>query len=210
MRDGKDAVMTTTADTERSAPEPGTAERARRVAVRAFRPHRIWPTVIAAVLLLAVAGTAAAEVISALAGVPLGIPFVGTAAQRVGGAPWNAPEAQVASAALALIGLLLIAVALLPGEGRWAALRTDDPDLIVGLSRPALRRTLSAAALGIGGVDSATVAVRRRRIRVRVRTELAETAELREAVTAAVEERLADIAPLRSYGVTTTVRRAKP
>ncbi|MBB6174890.1 hypothetical protein HNR23_004950 [Nocardiopsis mwathae] len=199
----------TTADAEGRAPDPGVAEQARRAAVRAFRPYRMWPTVVAAVLLLAVAGAAASQVISALAGVPLGIPIVDTAARQVGDARWDDPEVQVASAVLALIGLLLIVVALLPGEGRWAALRTDDPDLLVGLSRTALRRTLTAAVLGAGGVESARVVVRRRRIRVRVRTELAETEELRAAVTAAVEERLADIAPLRPYRLTVDVRRTQ-
>lgn len=199
----------TTVEEALSRPEPAADRKARRVAVHTFRPRRSWPAVIAGLVILAVAVIASAEVISALAGSPLRIIPVGQAADYAGGTRWSDPAVQIASLVLAAIGVLLIIVALVPGQSRWTALRTDDPALVVGLARSALRRTVAESAHQVSGVDSVHVAVRRRRIRLLVHTRLRESQTLSDEVTSAVEERLAQLAPLRDLRISTRVRFAE-
>ncbi|NYH53855.1 MULTISPECIES: DUF6286 domain-containing protein [Nocardiopsis] len=199
----------TTVEEVLGRPDQGVDPRARRVAVHTFRPRRSWPAVITSLVILVVAVVAAAEVISALAGSPLRLVPVDAAAGYASTATWSTPSVQIASAVLALIGLALIVAALTPGQGRWTALRTDDPALVVGLTRPALRRAVSAAAEDVSGVDDAHVTVRGNRIRVHVRTGMRESEDLPLKVTAAVERRLEELAPLRSMRIATHVRYAE-
>ncbi|OLT28843.1 hypothetical protein BJF83_13705 [Nocardiopsis sp. CNR-923] len=199
----------TTVEEVLGRPDQGIDRRAKRVAVHTFRPRRSWPAVATGTVILALAVVSAAEVISALAGSPLRmIPF-GAASDYAATTTWSEPSVQIASAVLAAIGLALIVVALAPGNGRWTALRTDDPALVVGLTRPALRRTVSSAAREVSGVDSVHVAVRGQRIRVHVRTAVQDWEGLPAEVTAAVERRLEELAPLRSMRIVTHVRYAE-
>lgn len=191
------------------APGTAVARRARRTARRAFRPRRSWPAFIAAVLVLAVAVLAGAAAVSAIAGVPLRVPVVGDALDRAAGMRWRDTAVLVAAGAAVLAGLVLLVASLLPGRARWTALRTDDPDLVVGLSRAALRRAVAAAARGVSGVRGVHATVRRRSVRVRADTELRERPDLRDEVAEAVEERLDELAPLRRPKVRVRVRTAK-
>ncbi|MBB6120752.1 DUF6286 domain-containing protein [Nocardiopsis algeriensis] len=199
----------TTVEEALGRPDTGADRRARRVAVHTFRPRRSWPAVITGFTVLVVAVVAAAEVVSALAGSPLGLIPVRPAAAYAQSTTWSQPSVRIASAVLALIGLALIAVALTPGQSRWIPLRTDDPALVVGLTRPALRRAVATAAREISGVDGVAVAVRGNRIRLHVRTCLREAEGLPAEVTAAVERRLTELAPLRSLRISTHVRYAE-
>lgn len=174
-----------------------------------FRPRRSWPAVLTGIVILALAVVSAAEVIAALAGNPLRLVPVGSATGYAEAATWSEPSVQIASAVLALIGLMLIVLALAPGSGHWTALRTDDPALVVGLTRPALRRAVAAAAQGVSGVDGTDVTVRGNRLRVHVRTGLRDPADLPAQVTEAVEHRLADLAPLRNMRINTDVRHSE-
>lgn len=198
----------TTVEEALGRPDQGVDRRARRVAVHTFRPRRSWPAVITGLTILAVAVVAATEVISALAGSPLGLLPVDTAEGYAATTTWSMPSVQISSAVLALIGLALIVAALTPGRGRWTALRTDDPALVVGLTRPALRRAVAAAAEGVSGVDGVHVTVRAHRIRLHVRTGMREADGLPAEVTAAVERRLEELAPLCSMRIATHVRYA--
>ncbi|MBB4929996.1 hypothetical protein F4561_000816 [Lipingzhangella halophila] len=200
----------TTVEDALSRPEPVAVRCGRRVAVRALQPRRLWPVVFAGALILAaLAVIAAVEVISGLAGDPLHLlPFehaTGSATE----AQWTEPPVQGASVLLAVIGLALIGLALLPGRARWTVVRTDDQGLLVGMERSALRDTVAAAARNVNGVRSARVSVGRRGVRVRVRAESWSAASLRADVAAAAEHRLADLGPFRALAVSTKVRRPK-
>lgn len=199
----------TTVEEVLGRPDQGVDREARRVAVHTFRPRRSWPAVISGFVILVVAVVAAAEVIAALSGSPLGLFPVGTATEYAQTTTWSQPSVQIASALLALIGLVLIVAALAPGRGHWTALRTDDPALVVGMTRSALRRAVAAAAQDVSGVDQVGVHVRGSRIRVQVRTGMREAPELPAEVTAAVERRLEELAPLRSLRIATHVRYAE-
>ncbi|MDT0301579.1 DUF6286 domain-containing protein [Streptomonospora wellingtoniae] len=199
----------TTVEDALSRPDPDATRRASRVAVHTFRPRRSWPALIVGALVLGVAALAAVEVASALAGAPMRTSVTSAAGEYAATAQWSDPVVQTASAVAAAIGLVLIAVALLPGRGRFTALRTADPELVVGLSRSGLKRTLASAAQEVGGVRAARVAVGRRRVRVRVRTDLREAPELRGEVAAAVGRRLAELEPVTPFKVTASVRHTK-
>lgn len=200
--------MTTVEDALRR-PDPAVSKRARRVAVHTFRPKRSWPAFIVGAVIMVVAGVAAAEVISALVGSPLRILPFDRAADYAGSARWNDPAVQIASGVLAAIGLVLLALALIPGRGGYLPLQTDDPALVVGLSKPGLRRALAAAARDVDGVRGARVVVGRRRVKVRAETHLRSAEGMREAVHTAVQERLAELAPVRTLKVRTQVRFSK-
>lgn len=199
----------TTVEEALGRPDQGVDRRARRVAVHTFRPRRSWPAVITGLVILVVAVVAAAEVIAALAGSPLRLVPVEAATGYAAASTWSAPSVQIASAVLASIGLALIVIALAPGRGRWTALRTDDPALVVGLTRPALRRAVAAAAQGVSGVDEVYVAVRGNVIRLHVRTGMRDAVGLPGEVTAAVERRLEELAPLCNIRILTHVRYAE-
>ncbi|WP_017601958.1 DUF6286 domain-containing protein [Nocardiopsis lucentensis] len=199
----------TTVEEALGRPDQGVDRRAKRVAVHTFRPRRSWPAVMTGAVILVLAVVSAAEVISALAGSPLRMIPVGAATDYAETTTWSEPSVQIASAVLAAIGLALIVIALAPGNGRWTALRTDDPALVVGLTRPALRRTVSSAAQEVSGVDSVHVVLRGQRIRVHVRTGTPDWEGLPAEVTAAVERRLEELAPLRSMRIVTHVRYAE-
>ncbi|MCY9782374.1 alkaline shock response membrane anchor protein AmaP [Nocardiopsis sp. EMB25] len=199
----------TTVEEALGRPDQGIDRRAKRVAVHTFRPRRSWPAVMTGAVILVLAVVSAAEVISALAGSPLRMIPVGAATDYAETTTWSEPSVQIASAVLAAIGLALIVIALAPGNGRWTALRTDDPALVVGLTRPALRRTVSSAAQEVSGVDSVHVVLRGQRIRVHVRTDTPDWEGLPAEVTAAVERRLEELAPLRSMRIVTHVRYAE-
>ncbi|MEU3020769.1 MULTISPECIES: DUF6286 domain-containing protein [unclassified Nocardiopsis] len=199
----------TTVEEALGRPSQGIDRHAKRVAVHTFRPRRSWPAVLTGLVILVVAVVAAAEVIAALAGNPLRLIPVGQATDYAAATTWSEPSVQIASAVLALIGLALIVVALAPGRSRWTALRTDDPALVVGLTRPALRRAVAAAAQDVSGVDHVHVVVRGNRLRVHVRTGMRESDGMPAEVTSAVEHRLEELAPLRSMRIATHVRYAE-
>lgn len=199
----------TTVEDALHRPDPGTSRKARRAAVHTFRPRRSWPAFIVGAVIVVVAVIAAAEVISALVGSPLRIVPFDRATEYAGGARWNEPGVRVASVVLAVIGLVLLALALIPGRGGYLPLVTDDPELVVGVSKPAMRRALAAAARDVDGVRAAHVRIGRRRVSVRAETHLRSGAGMREAVRSAVQRRLAELAPLRTLKVRSRVRFSK-
>ncbi|MGI5153964.1 DUF6286 domain-containing protein [Microbispora sp. CA-102843] len=164
---------------------------------RSFRPSRGLPAVVAALALLAIGGLTAVHVVSALLGLPVKIvPYEGWARWATTAA-WDDGRALAVASALALIGLVLILIAAVPGRGRMIALRTGDPDLVVGLPRRALARALRARANQVDGVRAAGVRLRGWQANVSVRTDLRDTTALQERVRAAVGDELARLAPAR-------------
>ncbi|WP_017570340.1 Asp23/Gls24 family envelope stress response protein [Nocardiopsis halotolerans] len=125
---------------------------ARRTAVRVFRPRRSLPAVVVAVSVAVVAGLALAVITTSLSGRPAPLPVVDRVTARAATAPWEAPEAMLASAIAAVLGLMLLVAASLPGFGGRMVLRTDDRDMVVGPSRRALRDLLADSAHGVDGV----------------------------------------------------------
>lgn len=174
-----------------------------RAAVRAFRPRRVLPSVLAAALLTAAGGATAAQVVSARLGHPLLRP-----GPLLHTRTWGGPAPAAAGGGLALIGFLLLLAAVLPGRTRTAPLAGDDPSFVAGLGRASLRAVLRTTVLAVPGVDTATVRLRGRlrpRVRVRAVAAFYEPGDLGERVAAAVRDRLADLDPVRVPAVVVRV-----
>ncbi|GGO15965.1 hypothetical protein GCM10010116_32160 [Microbispora rosea subsp. aerata] len=162
---------------------------------RAFRPARGLPAAVAALALLGIGGLTAVHVVSALLGLPVKIVPYDQWARWASTTAWNDGRVLAVAGALALIGLVLILIAVVPGRGRMVALRTGDPDLVVGITRRTLARALRARANAVDGVRAAGARMRGWHADVSVRTDLRDTAALGDRVRAAVEDELAGLAP---------------
>jgi hypothetical protein len=162
---------------------------------RAFRPSRGLPATVAALALLGIGGLTAVHVVSALLGLPVKLVPYERWARWASATPWNDSRVLAVASALALIGLVLLLIAVVPGRGRMIALRTGDPDLVVGLPRRALARALRARANQVDGVRSAGARMRGWHADVSVRTDLRDTTALGDRVRGAVEDELARLAP---------------
>jgi hypothetical protein len=174
--------------------------------VRALRPRRGVPAVVAALVLLACGGLVAAEVVSALAGRPLRLVPYEQVAEWASRTAWQDRATLLTAGATAAVGVLLILIAVVPGRPRLVALRTGDPDLVAGVPRSALARMLAAAASDVDGVREARARVRGRRVLVAATTGLRETTRLTERVRAAVEDELGRFSPVYPMSIRTRVR----
>lgn len=91
-----------------------------RAAVRAFRPSRVIPSVITAVVMTAIGVLVALEVISALVGHPLRLVPYDRMLTWASSTPWSDPRVRAGAGLVGLLGLLLVLFALIPGGPRWS------------------------------------------------------------------------------------------
>lgn len=94
---------------------------------------------------------------------------------------------------LAIIGLLLLLVALRRGKPGSLTLPGRTEGVRVTASRRGIERTLSNAARRADGVRSASVKAGRRAVRVKAATAVRSQHELQQPVTTAVSERLDEL-----------------
>ncbi|MEV7012734.1 DUF6286 domain-containing protein [Streptosporangium sp. NPDC051022] len=177
-----------------------------RAAVRAFRPRRVVPSVITAVLMAALGVVVAAEVISGLLGHPLRWVPYDRLLSWTSSIRWDDSRVLLSGAVIALLGLLLVLLALIPGRPRLIPVRTGDPNLIIGMHPRGFTRALAHAAERVQGVDHARVRLRGRTAEVTARSPLRDPAEMTEAVRQAVTARIADLSPLKNYPVRVNLR----
>ncbi|MET3923423.1 DUF6286 domain-containing protein [Arthrobacter sp. UYEF20] len=162
------------------------------------RPSRAVPALILGTLLLA-AGVAL--VWAAVARLATGSWPVFLAGPRdwLTGVTWNDPGVWAVGAAAAVVGLVLLAAALVPG--RFNALRLRAPadggqvpvagTQEIVMTRRAVARYAAAHCEYVDGVSSASATATARAVHLNVTTALRETGELRGLVIAVVGERLA-------------------
>jgi hypothetical protein len=160
------------------------------------RPRRSLPSTLLALVLLAAAALVALSCIQLLRDQAPLIPFAALAAFGAG-LHWHSPITLLAGAVAAVLGLLLLAAALLPGRPTVLPLAGRDDHMSAGVSRRSLRRDLTSTVIGVDGVSSAAVRVRRARIVAAVRTPAADASDLTEQVRQRLDERLTDIALAR-------------
>lgn len=174
------------------------------------RPRRSPAAGLVALVVLAGCVLVAVSCVQLLLGRPPVIPFADLGAVAAGSSARD-PLFLVASGALALVGLVLLLVAIRPGTPTVLALgpREGAPEgdtaVDTGITRHSLDRALSDAAAGVDGVVKAGARSRGRRATVTARASHGERRELREQVRSAVTERLAAIGPARMPRVTVTV-----
>jgi hypothetical protein len=166
------------------------------------RSRRTIPAVLVALVILAICVLAAVSIIQELAGRPPVIPY-GAIARHARTWRLDGTVMLGAGAAAAVAGLLLLGCAVIPGRAGTLALaaiparpgdKTGDEGsgggTDAGVSRTGLCAALRAAIADVDGVTSAKVRIRRRRIAATVRTELADSTELRAAVADTLGRRL--------------------
>ncbi|MBF8190778.1 alkaline shock response membrane anchor protein AmaP [Nonomuraea sp. K274] len=184
-------------------PHDRSADRAAR---RAFRPYRRIPAIVVAALLTLLGLLVAAETISALAGRPLRwLPYDGMLAWA-SGTLWSNPLFLLGAAVVTLLGLALLALALVPGRPRMVPVRSGDPDLIIGLRRRSVARALAHAADEVPGVHSSHVTMRGHTVSVRPETSGWDDERCEQDVRAAVLDRLAGLDLVEPYRVDVHVK----
>lgn len=176
------------------------------------RRSRTVPASLVAVALIAVGTLAVVAAVSTIAGGawPAQVTSAGTAA---GTWSWGSPQVLAIGAGAALIGLLLILAALLPGPWNAAPLaspaqaRADATDIVI--SNRGLARLALSAADTVDGVDRVSASAVGQRIRVSVITSSREQAQLvRDRVQQVVTERVraAGVAPEPRISTTVTTK----
>ncbi|WP_433365869.1 DUF6286 domain-containing protein [Streptosporangium sp. CA-115845] len=190
---------------EPSAPRaPGEVARnasADRAAVRAFRPRRVVPAVITAVVMTAIGVLVALEVISALAGHPLRLLPYDRMLAWASSTPWNDRQVMAGAGLVGLLGLLLVLFALIPGRPTLIPVRTGDKDLVIGMQRRGFTRSLAHTAERVRGVEQAKVRLVGKTVRVNARSGVRDTTGLADAVREAVTMRIAALSPVWNHPV---------
>lgn len=170
------------------------------------RRSRSLPAALTALVLGAAGVTVAIDVISVQTGHrALIYPYRQIAAQ-LRTAHWDDPAVMAVAAAFALVGLLLVLAAVVPGRPRVVAIAGPAPEVAVGITRRSLRRAVHSAVLSVDGISAARVRLRRRSIKVKAKTPLRDRNGLADLVGAAVTERLNQLAPRRAVRAKVRVR----
>ncbi|PZG21609.1 DUF6286 domain-containing protein [Nonomuraea aridisoli] len=181
-----------------------------RAAVRAFRPRRRIPAVVVAILLTLLGLLLAVETLSALFGSPLRlVPYdrmLGWASSTL----WTNPWFLLGSALVTLLGLALLAAALVPGKPKMVPVRSGHRDLIIGLRPRSVARALARAAEQVPGVRSARAKLRGGTFTVTPTTSgWRKRDEFRKDVRDAVLAKLAELDPVHPYRVAVHVKERK-
>lgn len=163
---------------------------------RPARGRRTAAAVMVAVLLLLAAGFAVWQAVL----VQLGRRPTPLDAVRISAwlntTPWSAPVIITTGAVIALVGLWLIALALIPPRPTLLDLREEHPDVITRIRPADLRRAIDGAARSVDGISDARTTLRRDRAVVAVTSPLGDPSGLPEKVTAAVTDQLAALDPV--------------
>jgi hypothetical protein len=156
------------------------------------RSARVLPAVLTAAVLLAAAAGVAVAGVQVLLGqapwFPLDTAVDAAAALRLG-----SPEVLVGAGVVALVGLLLVAAAVVPGAPTVLPVAAGDRPLRVGATRRGVRASLHAVVGGVDGVERAGLRVRGRSVTARVGTPFADSATVAARVRQALEDRLDEL-----------------
>lgn len=168
------------------------------------RPSRAIPAAVLALILSAVCVIVVLSLVQSLTGARELVAWAGIE-NRLRETVWTDGWVAGFGIAAVLVGIVLLGLAVLPGRPVVLPLVADD-GIAAGVTRRGLRTALRAAAQSVEGVHSARVALRRRKVRVVVRTSRAHPAELADAVRAAVDERIGRIGPRSSPRISLRLR----
>ncbi|MBB4914626.1 DUF6286 domain-containing protein [Streptosporangium saharense] len=179
----------------------------RRRSVRLLRPERN-PAGLVAALLVSVTLSAAAGVTAGLTmGSPVGRVPYRRLAEGVGAARWSDPVVFAVALGAMALGIVLLALAALPGRTRLVPLESADSRMVIGLTRAGLRRTLRAAAESVDEVGKARVRLGSRDIEVTVFTDADRAGPLLRQVGTVVGDRLTALGAMCAGEVVVRLRR---
>lgn len=180
--------------------------RAPAATARPARGRRTVAAVVVAVLLLALAGFAAWQAVLVQLGrrpEPLDAALISAWLNTTA---WSEPVVTTAGAVVALIGLWLIALALVPPRPTMLDLREEHPDVITRIRPADLRRALDGAARSVDGVSGARTTLRRDRAVVEITSPLGDPSALPDKVSAAVAAQLAALDPVQPLDAVVRLR----
>ncbi|MFI6507355.1 DUF6286 domain-containing protein [Streptosporangium sp. NPDC050855] len=177
-----------------------------RAAVRAFRPRRVIPSVITALLMTALGLLVALEVVSALLNRPLRLVPYDRILPWASSTPWSDPRVMAGAGLTGLLGLLLVLLAIVPGRPTLVPVRTGTRKLLVGVQRRGFARSLARAAEAVPGVDRARVRLLGRTVRVRADAGTRDVTDLGDVVREAVNARIDAFSPVRRHSVRVRLR----
>lgn len=167
------------------------------VTARPARGRRTVAAVVVAVLLFALAGFAVWQAVL----VQLGRQPDPLDAARISAwlntTAWSAPLIIATGAVLAVIGLWLIALALIPPRPTMLDLREEHPDVITRIRPADLRRALDGAARSVDGISDARTTLRGGRAVVEVTSPLGDPSALPDKVSTAVVAQLDALDPVQ-------------
>ncbi|MET8998658.1 DUF6286 domain-containing protein [Amycolatopsis sp. NPDC004169] len=166
------------------------------------RPRRTTPAALTALVVTAAGVLTATVAVQLILGERPWLDY-GATARRLHELRWADLPVVVTGGFVALLGLVLVLAAVLPGRLTVLPLR-GDPDS--GAARHSLGSTLRAAAARVDGVEKVRLKLRRRTVRVRVRTRRTRPDGIADAVRVAVAARLDRIDPVRRPEVKVRLR----
>ncbi|WP_283137335.1 DUF6286 domain-containing protein [Rhizohabitans arisaemae] len=179
----------------------------RRRARRMLRARRAPSSAVIALCLVALGWLVAAEAISAQAWVPFRLVPYEQLALSATEIDWGEGLPKIVGVVCLLTGLSVIALALLPGKLRLVPLDVADPDLVVAVTRPGLRRALAHAAAVPVGVEGVAVEMDDRRVEVAVIATADAPDDLADRVRALVSREMTEIGVLGGYDVEVRLHR---
>lgn len=165
------------------------------------RGRRTVSAVIVATLLLIVAVVVAWQAILVQTGRELYGVNASAIADRLHLTPWNDTAVTIAAAALMVVGLWLLALAVLPSPRRYLQLREADPVLVTGINRRNLRRALDGAAQRVNGISAAETRLTKSTATTSVTSSLSMTGGLTETAQNAITTRLQQLDPVEPIAV---------
>ncbi|ALE86112.1 DUF6286 domain-containing protein [Pseudonocardia sp. HH130629-09] len=174
------------------------------------RPRKSLAAGIVALVLLALCVVVAVAVVQLLLGQQPILDF-GLLGSTVAGYTGADVPVLVASGVVALVGLVLVVVALRPGTPTVFPLASAGgaEKLDSGITRRSLNRSLADAATDVDGITKASVKNTGRRAAVTAHAAFGDPRDLRDRVRSAVAQRLDAVGPARSPKITVSVTGTK-
>jgi Family of unknown function (DUF6286) len=160
-------------------------------------PRRTLPALLTGLVLLGLSALVVVSCVQVVAGDTPLLPF--DALHRAAAAV-TLSDAPVlgASALLAVLGVVLLGSAVLPGTPDVLPLASHVGGAAAGVARRDLARDLARHAGRSDGITAARASITARTVRVTARTPLRDRTGLADRVRTAVDERMAEIDPARS------------
>ncbi|WP_031464827.1 DUF6286 domain-containing protein [Sciscionella sediminilitoris] len=173
------------------------------------RPRRSIAAALAALILLGVCALLATSTIQLLTGYP---PVLGYR-QLFGtlhGLHWADATVLIAGCAAAVLGIVLLLAAFLPGAPNALPLRDNESGLRACASKRSLRTTLRTAASGVAGVERAKARCTRKGAHITAYTTHTEdSASFAEEIGAAVQRRIEQLELVTRHPVRVRIRQLR-
>lgn len=106
---------------------------------------------------------------------------------------WDDGISRLVLAGMAIVGLILLILALRRGRPRLIPVASEAAGVEVSVQRRGAERAVASAARQASGVRGASASITRRAVRVTARTEVRSADDVRHDTTTAVTGRLADL-----------------